>query len=79
MTDLIGPFWDLYVTGLNGRVGQGQRLVQKAYPHIISRKKKKTIIIIFLIFYFCQGITESLSQRFKTTPMYPILKLSTVN
>ena len=77
MTDLIGPFWDLYVTGLNGRVGQGQRLVQKACPHIISRKKKKPIIII--IFFFCQGITESLSQRFKTTKMYPILKLSTVN
>ena len=47
MTDLIGPFWDLYVTGLNGLVGQGQRLVQKACPHIISRKKK-TIIIFFL-------------------------------
>ena len=47
MTDLIGPFWDLYVTRLNGRVGQGQRLVQKACPHIISRKKKIIIIIFF--------------------------------
>ena len=61
MTDLIGPFWDLYVTGLNGRVGQGQRLVQK--PALISFREKKSIIIIF--FFFCQGITESLSQRFK--------------
>ena len=51
MTDLIGPFWDLYVTGLNGRVDQGQRLVQKACPHIISRKKKKTIIIIIYLFF----------------------------
>ena len=46
---------------LTGRVGQGQRLVQKAYPHIISRKKKR-----YYYFFFCQGITESLSQRFKT-------------
>lgn len=49
MTDLIGPFWDLYVIGLNGRVGQGQRLVQKACPHIISRKKKTIIIIFFFL------------------------------
>ena len=47
MTDLIGPFWDLYVTGLNGRVGQGQRLVQKAYPHIISRKKNDYYYFFF--------------------------------
>ena len=65
MTDLIGPFWDLYVTGLNGRVGQGQRLVQKACPHIISRKKNP-LLLLFYLFFFCQGITESLSQRFKT-------------
>ena len=44
MTDLIGPFWDLYVpgillmTGLDGLVGQGQRLVQKAWPHITVKK-----------------------------------------
>lgn len=48
MTDLIGPFWDLYVTGLNGRVGQGQRLVQKAFPHIISRKKNDYYYFFFL-------------------------------
>lgn len=48
MTDLIGPFWDLYVTGLNGRVGQGQRLVQKAFPHIISRKKTDYYYFFFL-------------------------------
>lgn len=63
MTDLIGPFWDLYVTGLNGRVGQGQRLVKK--PALISFREKK-IDYYFFIFFFCQGITESLSQRFKT-------------
>ena len=48
MTDLIGPFWDLYVTGLNGRVGQGQRLVHK--PALISFREKKSIIIILFFF-----------------------------
>lgn len=52
MTDLIGPFWDLYVTGLNGRVGQGQRLVQKACPHIISRKKKNDYY--YYLFFFAK-------------------------
>ena len=47
MTDLIAPFWDLYVTGLNGCVGQGQWLVQKACPHIISRKKKRLLLFFF--------------------------------
>lgn len=49
MTDLIGPFWDLYVTGpagLNGRVGQGQRPVQK--PALISFREKK----IYYYYYF---------------------------
>lgn len=48
MTDLIGPFWDLYVTGLNGRVGQGQRLVQK--PALISFREKK--IDYYYLFFF---------------------------
>ena len=48
MTDLIGPFWDLYVTRLNGRVGQGQRLVQKGCPDIISRKKNDYYYFFFL-------------------------------
>lgn len=52
MTDLIGPFWDLYVTGLNGRVGQGQRLVQKpALIYIISRKKNRLLFFLFFIFF----------------------------
>lgn len=49
MTDLIGPFWDLYVTGLNGRVGQGQRLVHK--PALISFREKKIDYYYFIIFF----------------------------
>ena len=49
MTDLIGPFWDLYVTGLNGRVGQGQRLVQK--PALISFREKKNRLLLFFFFF----------------------------
>ena len=48
MTDLIGPFWDLYVTGLNGRVGQGQRPVQK--PALISFREKKSDYYFFFFF-----------------------------
>ena len=51
MTDLIGPFWDLYVTGLNGRVGQGQRLVKK--PALISFRAKK-IDYYYLFFFFAK-------------------------
>ena len=49
MTDLIGPFWDLYVTGLNGRVGQGQRLVKKPAP--ISFRAKKIDYYFFFFFF----------------------------
>ena len=52
MTDLIGPFWDLYVTGLNGRVGQGQRLVKK--PALISFREKKIDYYYFYFFFFAK-------------------------